>query len=94
MPPYRVVEALDVFKDREPCFSSCLVMRVIDPFGLERVEETLCHRVVETVPGSAHAAPRPVFIKNILVLRGSVLATSVRVMNETRFEVALLDRHL
>jgi hypothetical protein len=46
---------------------------MVDPLGLERMEEALCDGVVEALCGPAHAAEHAVFVEEVLVLRGSVL---------------------
>jgi hypothetical protein len=68
-----IVEAFDVLEEGEPRLASRAVVSMVDPLGLERMEEALCDGVVETLCGTAHAAERAVLVEQVLVLRGSVL---------------------
>jgi hypothetical protein len=44
----RVVEGLDVVEDREPGFVAGVEVEVVEPLGLEGVEEALSDGVVDT----------------------------------------------
>ena len=82
MASFRVVEALDVLEDRKPRFSTGFVVRVVDPFGFERVEEALRYGVVETVPWATHAALEAMFVEDLLVFGRAVLPTTIGVMDQ------------
>ena len=43
-----VVEALDVLAEVRARFGPRLIVAIVDPFDLQRVKETLDHRVVPT----------------------------------------------
>ena len=73
MATLRVVETLDVLEDRQSRFPSRFVVCVVDPLGLERVEEAFRHGVVEAVSRPAHAAADSVSIEQVLILGGAVL---------------------
>ena len=58
--PLTVIEHFNVFKDCRLGLLVCLKVLQIDEFGLEGVEEALCHCVVPTVPLPAHTRLYPV----------------------------------
>ena len=69
----RIVEALDVVEDRKASLLSGREVEVVDPLGLESVEEALGDRVVFAVSWTAHAADDAMAIEPILVLGAQVL---------------------
>ena len=51
-----VVEDFNILKDAGLSFVSSFVPVMVDPFGLQGIEEALYDRVVVTIAFSAHAA--------------------------------------
>jgi hypothetical protein len=55
---------------------------VVEPLDLERVEEALGERVVETVARAAHAAADAVAIEELVVVGAGVLRSAIAVVDE------------
>src|SRR5580765_192777 len=75
-----VIEALDVLEDRGPRLGARVKREVIEPLGLDRVEETLDRGVVVTVAGTAHAADDAVAVEDVLVPGTGVRTAAIAVM--------------
>ena len=67
MPPVPIVEHLQIVKDGASCLSSGHPANTCDEFGLERREEALGHRVVETLPTSTHRAGDSLLGEKLLI---------------------------
>src|SRR5262245_32081999 len=77
-----VVEALDVIEDVTASLRSRLESEVVEPFGLDRMEETLRESIVQAVAGATHAAADAVAVEEVLVLGAAVLGGPIAVMDE------------
>ena len=73
MPPYSIVENLNVLKDTCPGFLNRPVVLCIDQFDLQAGEERLHHRIVPAIALAAHATPHPMRFDSFLVLIAPVL---------------------
>src|SRR5207245_9078058 len=82
MEPRAVVEALDVLEHAAARLRPGIEGEVIEPLGLQGMEEALRRCIVETIAGPAHAADHPVLIEEILVVGARVGSDSVAVMHE------------
>src|SRR5660398_136521 len=80
VPTLPIVEHLDVIEQVPPGLRSRGVVPVMNPILFQRREETLCHRVVVTVPLAAHAADQSVFFQQGSVIPAGVLAPAVGVV--------------
>src|SRR6266404_5618480 len=89
-----VIEALDVVEDGKPRLRARPEAVVIEPFGLEGVEEALDDGVVEAIAGAAHAANHAVAIEHVLVVGARVLSAAVGVMQKTGARTPAADRLL
>src|SRR3954452_18136216 len=68
-------------------------MDVVDVLLLQRGEEALHRRVVETVALAAHRLPDAVPLQDLAVGLGSVLDPSVTVVDQAGFRPAALQGH-
>ncbi len=66
----------------------------MNEFGLERAEEALAWRVVETVPGAAHAGLGTDLGQALAVAVAGVLAAPIRVVDESGRWPASGDGHV
>src|SRR5206468_8789397 len=82
MQPRPVVETLDVLEHEAVRLGTRVDREVVEPLGLEGMEEALRRRVVQTIPGSAHAAHDPVMIEELLVVGASVRPAAIAVVHE------------
>src|SRR5438034_361720 len=72
MEPRAVVEALDVLEHAAARLRPGIEGEVIEPLGLQGMEEALRRCIVETIAGPAHAADHPVLIEELLVVGARV----------------------
>jgi hypothetical protein len=79
-----IIESFDVIEDEEPRLVPGPKAVVVEPLGLERVEETFGYRIVEAVTRPAHAANDSVAIEEILVVGAEVRSSAIGVKNEAR----------
>jgi hypothetical protein len=86
-----IVERLDVIEGEEPSLRACVESVMVEPFGLESMEEALGDRVVETVARSADAADHSVAVEQILVVGAEVRPASVGVKNEAGLRSSTAD---
>ena len=63
-----VVETLDVLTQVRACFGPRLIVAIVDPFDLQRVKETLDHRVIPTIAPPTHAR-RDAVAHELVVIR-------------------------
>src|SRR5215469_13603950 len=94
MPSLAVVEHFDIFEYLVAGVSSSTPPALIDQFDFERGEKTFRHGVVPAIALTAHAALYAVYRQQLLILVAGVLAAAIRVMQQTRRRVAVLQRHL
>ena len=80
MPPFSVVEDLDVIKQALDCFCPAPVPFVVDPLALETAEEAFRHGIVGAVAFAAHAADHAMRFENFPIIGRSVLAAAVRMV--------------
>src|SRR3954464_3968572 len=88
-----VVEDLDILEHRRPGLRPGAEMDVVDVLLLQRGEEALHRRVVETVALAAHRLLDAVPLQDLAVGLGSVLDPSVTVMDQAGFRPAALQGH-
>jgi len=93
VPSLPIVEHLDVFEDILFGFVSCGVVPMIDELTLEGSEKAFDTGVVPTVPLAAHAGGDAVLAELLLIARGRILATAVRVVQEPRHRNSVRQRH-
>jgi len=88
-----VVENLNIFCDLSDCLFSCCIALMINKFILQCSPEALHGGIIITVSfpahGSFHVEP---FKKSCVVLR-AVLASPVRMIDETRLRLFSFHRH-
>jgi len=84
MQPGTVVESLDVIEYERSRLGARIEREVVEPLGLERVEEALGQGVVETVPRAAHAADHAAAIEELLIIGAGVLRAAIAVVDKTR----------
>src|SRR5438105_9840223 len=82
MEPRAVVEALDVLEHAAARLRTGIEGEVIEPLGLQGMEEALRRCIVETIAGPAHAADHPVLIEELLVVGARVGSAAIAVMHE------------
>src|SRR5438094_9288154 len=82
MEPRAVVEALDVLEHAAARLRPGIEGEVIEPLGLQGMEEALRRCIVETIAGPAHAADHPVLIEELLVVGARVGSAAIAVMHE------------
>src|SRR5512145_1471475 len=92
MHPAPVIEALNVVEDGASRLRPGVKRDVVEPFGLEQVEEALDRRVVVAVARAAHAADDPVLVEDVLVLGAGVRPAAVAVMHEPRCRTSRANR--
>ena len=91
MEPRAVIKPFDVVEDVELRLRTRAEAVVVEPLGLECVEEALDDSVVETVPRPAHAAEHAVAIEEVLIVGTEVLASTIGVMKQPRSWSAISD---
>src|SRR5436189_5394118 len=77
-----VVETLDVLEHEAARLGARVEGEVVEPLGLEGVEEAFGRRVVQTIAGPAHAAHDPVAIEELLIVGAAVRPAAIAVMHE------------
>src|SRR5271157_5407981 len=83
----------DVAEDISSGLLFCRVSLVLNPFSLQRGEETLSHCVVPAIPFATHTARDPGTIKHCLIVFSSVLTAPIRVMDDFSGYLSLTEGH-
>src|SRR5205085_11393470 len=94
MPPFGVVEAVDVQRDVTLDIVRVVPLRMILEFELERREEALSDGVVPAVSLAAHAAPDTVLFEDCAVVGARVVDAAVAVMDQAVGRGAQRERAL
>ena len=76
----RIVEAVDVLKERDLDLSSGLPRLAPDQFSLQRFEESLDHRIVVAVAFAAHRDLEAMLPQPLLIVVRTILAAPIRMM--------------
>jgi len=77
----RIVEAIDVFTDRQFCSAARMPRMPPDQFCLDGFEKRLDDSVVIAIPFATYGGFEPVLAQTFLIIVRTILATMVRVMN-------------
>lgn len=86
-----IVKHFKVFKHRLPCFCSCLICLLLDTLLLYCSKERLHESIIIAITFSTHADFYSILFEQRLVTRAGILASPVRVMQQTsRLPVAAL----
>jgi hypothetical protein len=93
MPPSQIIIHFNVLENIGSGFCSCPIIQPMDPFPLERSEETFCDSVIIAISYSAHATCNPMFFKGLLKERTGILTAAIRMMNETEKRGPSSDGH-
>jgi hypothetical protein len=94
VPSLAIVKAPDVFEDFGAGLSSAVPLTVVNQFELEGSEEALRYRVVPAVSLAAHAAADSVPCQQPLIFRAGVLATAIRVMQQSLGRLSSCQCHV
>src|SRR6478609_5423680 len=89
----RVVETLNVLRDRKGSRRPGLPIMAMDQFVFDCREETLADGVIPTTAFTAHAADYIEFGQSVPVRLASVLSPAVRVMHEAGVGKAPANSH-
>src|SRR4051794_38354210 len=92
MQPAPVIEALDVIEDHAACLRAGVQGEVVEPFGLEQMEEALDRRIVVAIARAAHAADDAVAVEEVLVLGARIGTAAIAVMHEAGSRAARAHR--
>ena len=93
MPPFAVVEPLDVVDDVRLGFVPGPVITVSHTLDLQGLEETLRHGVVPTIALATHAADHSVMLQNGPIVVAGGLASAIGVMQQTNLWSTVVLRH-
>src|SRR5882724_11809007 len=83
MPPFRVVEAVDITGEVTLDVVRAVPLRMVLELELERREETLGDGVVPAVALPTHAAPHPMLLEDGAVVSARVVHAAVAVMHQS-----------
>ena len=71
-----------------------MVPLVVDPLGFQAPKEAFRNCVIETVALTAHAADEAMFFENFPIIVRSILAASIRVVQQTLSRISTAKGHL
>ncbi|MNN53971.1 hypothetical protein D3C81_1687600 [compost metagenome] len=93
MPALGVVKHFNVIEHILPGLLAIRIGFTSDPLAFEELEETLRHRVIMTIPASAHAGLEPVLPQKILPVIAAKLAPLVGMNQHFLFGSPSPHRH-
>ena len=88
-----VVKALDVKKNVRFGFGSGLIMAMMSEFRFKGAEETFHSGVIQTVSNAAHTNLTMITVQDGLIYITGVLAAPIRMMQEARWRLTLVQGH-
>src|SRR5215208_3653203 len=91
--PLPIIVALHVSEEIAPRLVARGPAALMNELDLEGVEEALHRGIVIAVPGPAHRGLHAGFGEKLSVFAGSILRTTIRVMDEPRARALALARH-
>lgn len=83
MAPYRVIEPVDVTRDLDYRLAPCFERGAPYEFRFDGFKEGLDNGIIITVALAGHGNCSADFLQSITIFYGAILATAVRMMNET-----------
>ena len=78
-----VIKHLDVLNHITSCIASGTINYVGSPFGFQTVKETLRNSIIPAITLSTHTADHTIDAQELLVITTGILASAVRVMNQS-----------
>src|SRR6266567_5034309 len=78
-----IVKHFKVFKHRLPCFCSCLICLLLDTLLLYCSKERFHESIIIAITFSTHADFYAILFEQSLVTRAGILASPVRMMQQT-----------
>ena len=89
-----VVEPVDVLEDSGLCLPSCRPFLTPDQLRLQRFEERFKRGVVVAVAFATHRWQQALGLQLLLIIIGTVLATTIRMEDAAFGRFAQVDRHI
>lgn len=93
MMPDGIIEPFDVFEDVPAGLCAGCILLVMNPLVFESAKKTFHDGVVVAVAFAAHADQDPVGFQNGLDLVAGILAATIRVVEQLRPGLALIESH-
>lgn len=90
----RVVESVDILKERGLCFSPGCPCVPPDQFGFQGFEEGLNGRIIIAITFPAHRHLKSLLAQAFLIVMTAILAAAIGVMNTARCWLTQIDRHV
>lgn len=89
-----IIKHFDLFKDGLPSMASCEKARPIDAFPLQRAPERFHTGVIVTIAGPAHTHLHGGVSERLLIASARLLASSIRMMQQSWLGMTTLKRHV
>src|SRR6266436_6347850 len=88
-----IVKHFKVFKHRLPCFCSCLIGLLLDTLLLYCSKERFHESIIIAITSSTHADFYSILFEQSLITRAGILASPVRMMQQTSSWLSSLHCH-